>query len=166
MRFQSGRELARALRQVRGQSLPLDLRTEPVPLPRPNPISGKTLRFKWRRWAGAAAALVVSMASASIWLAWPVERTVSRRRTVRKSDRRFRLEQYRLALTQTLTLSFGDSRDLQVTPYGRVLELLSRFLGEGADVSIVMRSGHYSNTGAALVVVPTLLRDGGAGAHA
>ena len=34
VRFQSGRELARALRQVRGLTLPQDLRTIPVPAPR------------------------------------------------------------------------------------------------------------------------------------
>ena len=105
----------------------------------------------------------MSMASASIWLAWPVERTSVVVAPFGNQTGDTDLEQYRLALTQTLTLSLRDSRDLRVTPYNRVLELLRRFLGEGADVSNRDAiQAISSNTGATLVIVPTLLRDGAA----
>jgi len=162
IRFANGRELARALRQVRGHSIPLDFRTEQVPVPRPVPTQPgkKTSR---RPVLIAAAAAVLTIGVATIWLAWPVQRLSIAVAPFGNQTGDSDLEQYRLALTQTLTLSLGDSRDLQVTPYGRVLEVLRRFLHQKADVS--NRDAIQSltaNTGATLVVVPTLLRDGGA----
>ena len=56
VRFQNGRTLARALRQVRGLSVPLDLRTQPMEAPAP-PNLPRRLR---RRWAITAAAVAVT----------------------------------------------------------------------------------------------------------
>jgi serine/threonine protein kinase/tetratricopeptide (TPR) repeat protein len=161
VRFTSGRELARALRQVRGLSIPIDFRTEQVAVPKPvAPVDKK--RSPRKLLAGVAAAVLV-IGSTWTWLAWPVERVAIAVAPFSNQTGDSDLEQYRLALTQTLTLSLEDSRDLQVTPYGRVLEVLRRFIQQKADVSnrdaiqVITAS-----TGAALVVVPTLLRDGGA----
>ena len=161
VRFTNGRELARALRQVRGLSIPIDFRTEPVAVPKSvAPVAKK--RSPRKLLAGVAAAVLV-IGSTWTWLAWPVERVAIAVAPFSNQTGDSDLEQYRLALTQTLTLSLEDSRDLQVTPYGRVLEVLRRFVQQKADVSnrdaiqVITAS-----TGAALVVVPTLLRDGGA----
>jgi serine/threonine protein kinase/tetratricopeptide (TPR) repeat protein len=163
IRFANGRDLARALRQVRGQSMPPDLRTEPVPRPTPKPTSSDMGRFRWRPWAAAAVALVLIVAVAAAWLAWPVDRTSIVVAPFGNQTGDTDLEQYRLALTQTLTLSLSDARDLKMVPYSRVLEILRRFLDQRADVSNRDAIQAISaNTGAALVVVPTLLRDGGA----
>ena len=61
VRFQSARDLARALRLLQGRTLPLDLRTEPLPLVEPG--VGRDLAARPRRWwttrAGLTAAAVV-----------------------------------------------------------------------------------------------------------
>jgi tetratricopeptide (TPR) repeat protein len=72
------------------------------------------------------------------------------------------LDEYRLALTQTLALALRDSANVAVTPYARVLEPLGRFVDANADVSSREAvTAVAASTGAAHVLVPTLLRDGG-----
>jgi tetratricopeptide (TPR) repeat protein/TolB-like protein len=164
IRFANGRELSRALRQARGHSIPIDFRTEPVRVegrtPAPPPPVKNTSR---RKVLVAVAAAVLAIGAASAWLSRPVERLSLAVAPFGNQTGDSDLEQYRLALTQSLTLSLGDSRDLQVTPYGRVLEVLRRFQQQKADVSNRDAiQAITSNTGASLVVVPTLLRDGGA----
>ena len=161
VRFKDGRELARALRQVRGQSLPLDLRTEPVSVPKlAELVTDKKRRS--RSWVAATAATLVVIGIVTIWLAWPVNRRSIVVAPFGNQSGDSDLEQYRLALTQTLTLSLRDARDLRVVPYARVLEVLRRFSRQGSDVSSRDAiQAITAATGAELVVVPTLLRDGG-----
>ena len=161
IRFANGRELARALRQVRGHSIPLDFRTEQVVLPRPV-LPAPDKKTSRRTVLIAAAVVVLTIGVATIWLAWPVERLSIAVAPFGNQTGDSDLEQYRLALTQTLTLSLADSRDLKVTPYSRVLEVLRRFLQQKADVSSRDAIQAITEaTGAELVAVPTLLRDGG-----
>jgi tetratricopeptide (TPR) repeat protein len=164
VRFANGRELSRALRQVRGQSIPIDFRTEPVHVgvvtPAPRPPIKRTYR---RKVLVAVAAALLAIGVATIWLTWPVERLSIAVAPFGNQTGDPDLEQYRLALTQTLTLSLSDARDLQVAPYARVLEILRRFVQQKADVSSRDAiQAVTAATGAELVVVPTLLRDGGA----
>jgi serine/threonine-protein kinase len=163
VRFANGRELSRALRQVRGHSIPIDFRTEPVHVEAVTPVSRPPLKRAYRRKVlVAVAAAVLAIGVATIWLTWPVERLSIAVAPFGNQTGDSDLEQYRLALTQTLTLSLSDARDLQVAPYGRVLEILRRFVQQKADVSNRDAiQAITANTGAALVVVPTLLRDGG-----
>jgi len=75
IRFANGRELSRALRQVRGHSIPLEFRTEQVVVQKPAPptpaLDRNTSR---RRVLIAAASAVLAIGVATTWLAWPVER--------------------------------------------------------------------------------------------
>ncbi|HZM96308.1 MAG TPA: protein kinase [Vicinamibacterales bacterium] len=66
IRFANGRDLARALRQVRGQSMPLDLRTEVVVAPHP-PVS-KVRRLPRWKIATAGVALTGVLAVTTMWL--------------------------------------------------------------------------------------------------
>jgi len=162
IRFANGRTLARALREVRGQSLPLDLRTEAVTLPLPRPIGEKRRRSRRKIWATAAVLAAVT-AGASTYLAWPVARTSIVVAPFGNQTGDTDLDQYRLALTHSLTASLRDSTDLQVAPYGRVLEVLRRFIDERSDISNREAiQAITANVGASFVIVPTLLRDGAA----
>jgi tetratricopeptide (TPR) repeat protein len=71
IRFQSGRELARALRQARGLTVPQDLRTQVVV---PPPVATRGARRR-ARWAVAAAVTVAAVViGAPAWLLAPIER--------------------------------------------------------------------------------------------
>ena len=160
VRFANGRELARALRQVRGYSIPIDFRTEPVVAPKPAPQP--PVKKSHRKAFVAVAAVVVLIGAAATWLAWPVKRTTIVVAPFGNQSGDSDLEQYRLPLTQTLMLLLRDARDLRVIPYGRVLEILRRFIRDESDVSSRDAiQAITAATGAELVVVPTLLRDGG-----
>jgi tetratricopeptide (TPR) repeat protein len=159
VRYQSGRALARALRQVRGLSIPLDLRTEPVPSP-PSRAPRRRARLSWRV---AVAAVVTLLTGAVAYLAAfppPPARIVVAPFGNHTGDSG--LEGYRLALTHTLTLALRDSRGVSVAPYRRVLQVLNRFVRDGVDVaSRDVIAAIAADTGIPLVIVPTLHRDGG-----
>ena len=137
-RYQSARELARVLRQLQGRSVPLDLRTEPLPL-----VQGRGLqagRKGSRRAAimwGATAAGVLAAAAAGIyvWLARPIERTPIAIVPIANHTGEPELDGYRLALTQGLMAELSDSPNLRVISYARTLEVLRRFVDGGGDVS-------------------------------
>src|SRR5262245_42754412 len=69
VRFQSGRALARSLRQVRGLSVPLDLRTEALPfVDVPPQREGRASRRRWPRAVMAVVAVVVLVVGApAVW---------------------------------------------------------------------------------------------------
>jgi tetratricopeptide (TPR) repeat protein len=73
VRFKDGREMARSLRHARGQSLPLDLRTQPVPVPR-LPALREEKRSTWKKRAAAAGLTLALIASLTSWALWPAER--------------------------------------------------------------------------------------------
>jgi tetratricopeptide (TPR) repeat protein/TolB-like protein len=163
VRYQNGRELARALRQARGHTVPLELHTQPIDVPA-RALSAPRRHRRLTRWAASLAAmlLAVALAGASLW--WPpADRTrvavVPFMNLTGDPD----LEQYRLPLTYALTMALQDSRDLSVVPYSRIFEVVRRFLSAKADVS--SRDAIHAiqtNTDATLVLVPALLREGGA----
>jgi len=157
IRYQNGRELSRALRQLRGLTLPVTEVVTPPADPRPV-VSDASPK---RRVRIAAAAIVIAVAAGGIWLAQPVERIPITVAPFGNQSGDSDLDQYRLALTQALTASLRDAPDLHVTPYSRVLEVLRRFVGEGSDVSNRDAiQAITASTGATLVVMPTLLREG------
>ncbi|HLG55660.1 MAG TPA: protein kinase [Vicinamibacterales bacterium] len=159
VRYASGRELARALRQVRGYSVPLDLRTEPVPAPQP--IQSLALLPPKRVVAAASLFLLAGMSWAYLWLV-PADRVRVVVAPFGNQTGDDDLGQYRLALTQTLALALRDSPDLSVVPYGRVSDIAQKFLRAGADVSNREAiQAIAAQTSGALVIVPNLLREGG-----
>ena len=137
VRFKDGRELARALRQVRGQSLPLDLRTMPVHVPPPaTPApAGHHRPRRWRMWAVAAAVvLAASVGLTYQWLA-PVERIPIAVAPVVNQTRYSELDSYRLALTYTLISELSESPNVRVLPYTRLLQIIRRYLAGGSDIA-------------------------------
>jgi FimV-like protein len=160
VRFQSGRELARALRHVRGLSVPLELRAEPVPSPGVEQVKRSRIPARVVRLT-AGVVLVAVLAAVFLW-SLPVDRPRVVIAPFGNQTGDSGLDEYRLALTQTLAMALRDSSDVLVTPYARVLEPLGRFVSVGTDVSSRDAiDAVEANTGAALVLVPTLLREGG-----
>jgi len=158
VRYQSGRALARALRQIRGLSIPLDLRSEPITSP-----VGRVARRRAKTGRRAAVAAVLTMLlGGATYIATvrsePAQVVVT---PFGNQTGDAALDEYRLALTQTLSLALRGSSGVSVTSYARVLEPLSQFVSAGADVSSREAvTAIAANSGDALVLVPTLLRDG------
>jgi serine/threonine protein kinase/tetratricopeptide (TPR) repeat protein len=138
VRFANGREVARALRQLRGHSLPVDLRTEPVAVkPR---IEGRRQTFRGRPLTLTAIAVAASAAlflGGSMLYRWwtPVERIPIAVAPVTNQTRYSELDPYRLALTHTLIRELSDSPNVRVLPYNRLIQIVGRFLGRGSDIS-------------------------------
>jgi len=167
VRYQSGRALARALRQLRGLSVPLDLRTEPLPA-----VDGeqrrtpRLRRVQSRTWFTVAAALLLMVAAATVWLLRPIERSVVVVTPVVNQTGRAELDPYRLALTEIATARLAQSRDVRPIPYRRLLQGLQRF-SRGGDSDVTSRDAVQSiatDAGAATIIVPTLLYDSPSGA--
>jgi tetratricopeptide (TPR) repeat protein len=105
-----------------------------------------------------AAAFVVVAASLSMWLFTPVPRMAIAIAPVANQSGYTELDDYRLALTHTLSAALGESRTVRVTSYERLFEIIRRFALNGTDVSsreAIQAIG--ANSGAQIVVVPTLL---------
>jgi tetratricopeptide (TPR) repeat protein len=160
VRYQSGRAMARALRMVRGQSLPQDLRTEPIPVPTPPPSPV----VRWKK--GLAIATVIAFVAGGLgWWAYlliPFERTPVVVVPLANGTGYDTLEPYRLALTHTLVLELADSPNLAVTGWTQTLERLRGVIASGGDPSSrqVMQSLTPDGPGA-LMLVPTLLNESG-----
>jgi tetratricopeptide (TPR) repeat protein len=162
VRFQTARDMARALRRLQGRTLPLDLRTEPLPPVDALPRVGRRLR--WTRGAVAAMAAIVGVLVATLlWVFLPAERLPVAVAPVMNQTGYAELDPYRLALTQELTAQLTASRVVRVLPYDRLLQIVRPFRHAGNDISsrealqaIAMHSG------AQLIVVPTLLYENGA----
>ncbi|HWN87003.1 MAG TPA: protein kinase [Vicinamibacterales bacterium] len=161
VRFASGRELARALRQVQGQTVPLDLRTEQVQVPQA--AWRRRTRRHGRAIAGAVAAAVLLVAVAAWYATRPVVRTFVAVAPVANATGDRTLDPYRLGLTFAMTRELAESSRIRVLPYQRLLLPLRRFMLEQADVSSADAIRAVSSaSGAAVVVAPVLLYDRGA----
>jgi len=161
VRFQTARDLARALRRLQGRTLPLDLRTEPLPR---IDVAPAARRPRWtRRSTAATGALLAVLAGAPLWIFWPVERIPVAVAPVVNQTGYAELDSYRMALTQELTAQLADSGVVRVLPYERLVQIVRRFRQGRGDVSsrealqaIAMHGG------ADVIIVPTLLYENGA----
>jgi tetratricopeptide (TPR) repeat protein len=161
-RYQSARELARDLRLLQGRTLPIELRTEYVSVAAGRQVPPKRRRWTKLRMAIAAAVVVLSVGIPAAVFA-PIERTGVVVAPLGNQTGYAELERFRLALTQLLTDQLADSRVVRVVPYERVLQIVRRSRRDGQDPS--SREALQSiadNAGVAVVVVPTLLYEGGA----
>jgi tetratricopeptide (TPR) repeat protein len=167
VRYPSGRELARALRQVRGLSVPLDLRTEPLPgVDADQQRSRRRGLVQRRKVVTIVSALLLVIAVAAVWLLRPIERSVVAIAPVVNQTGRVELDTYRLALTEMATARVAQSRDVRPIPYRRVLQALQRF-SRGENGDITSRDAVQSiatDVGAPTIVIPTLLYDSPSGA--
>jgi len=166
VRFQSGRAFARALRQARGLSVPLDLRTEALPVPDvPRPRVRERRRTRPRAFIAVAAAVVLVLGVPAVWLLRPNERSAVMVAPVVNQTGRAELDAYRLALTEIATDRLAQSRDVRPVSYRRLLQALQRFSrGTGGDVtSRDALQSMATDAGAGVIILPTLLYDNASG---
>ena len=161
-RFQSARELARDLRLLQGRTIPLDLLTAPINAPA---LRVAPPRRWWRSRAALAAAalVVVAVTGAPLWILTPVARVPVVVVPVVNQTGYAELDPYRAALTQELIAELEDSPALRVLPYERELQILRRFRTGGQDISNREAvQALTANSGARIVIAPTLLYENGA----
>jgi tetratricopeptide (TPR) repeat protein len=162
-RYQSARELARDLRLLQGRTVPVDLRTETLPMiplpgaPRRLSRKARVLRAATpaRVVAGVAVAAVVA-AGVYWWLARPIVRVPIAIAPVANHTGEPELDGYRLALTAMLVDELAESPNVRVVPYPRLLEIVRRFIGAGDVSSTEAIQAIATHSGAAFVVVPSL----------
>ncbi|MBI3048671.1 MAG: protein kinase [Acidobacteria bacterium] len=164
VRFQSARDMARALRRLQGRTLPLDLRTEPLPhldvtpavMPRPR-------RRTTRRGLAAAAVLAAAVVGTPLWVFSPVERIPVAVAPVVNQTGYAELDPYRLALTEDLIARLADSRVVRVLPYERLLQIVRRFRQPDNDISSrEALQAIATHTGARAIIIPALVYENGA----
>jgi tetratricopeptide (TPR) repeat protein len=160
VRFASGRELARALRHVRGLSVPLDLRTKPVPVSEAMTVPPPR-RVRWTRWA-AAAALVVA-ATMIVWLGGPADRVAVAIAPTVNAAGEPSLDGYLLALTEELADQLDDVEGIRVLPHAELLRIVRQFRQPGRDVtSRETLQAIARRSGARVLIVPRIrYSDGG-----
>jgi tetratricopeptide (TPR) repeat protein len=163
VRFASGRELARALRQVQGHTVPLELQTGVVELPRTQGARAREGRSRrWRMLATVALVLAAAGGLVAWYVSRPPLRTFVAVAPVVNGTGDRTLEPYRLALTLELTRELAESRNVQVLSYPRVLPTLQRVLADERDQSAAAVQAAAGASGAQVVVVPSLIYDSGA----
>ena len=163
VRFASGRDLARALRQVQGHTVPLELQTSVVVVPSDRAAAARRRRVRWKVLAAAAVVLAAVGGGAWWYVSRPIPRAYVAIAPVVNGTGDSALDPYRAGLTLALTRELGESRDVRVLPYTRLLQLLRGPLLAGTDLAApeavrAIRAG----SGAPVIVVPTLLYDRGA----
>ena len=162
VRFGSARDLARALRQARGQSVPQDLRTVPLDVHGIEASRAATRRRSRRAYAVAAAAIAVA-AVVTAWLVYPYTRVPMAVAPLVNDTGYTVLDPYEMALTEELVSRLADSPVARVVPYERLLQIVRPFRdGARADDADAVRQAIAAHSGAAAVVVPALVREGNA----
>jgi tetratricopeptide (TPR) repeat protein len=132
IRYASGRELARALRQVRGQTMPLDLRTEPVQVPH----SAREVPVRRRsRWRWAVAAAIVAVLGGAGWGLLPRERVPIVIIPVANQTGLPELDPYVPALTYAIIEQLSESAYVRPVPWTRMLETLRGFAAKKTVLS-------------------------------
>ena len=161
-RYQSARELARDLRLLQGRTIPLDLLTAPINAPALH-IAPPQRWWRSRAALAAAALFVLAATGVPLWLFAPVARVPVVVAPVVNQTGDAELDAYRAALTQELIAELSDSPAVRVLPWDRELQILRRFRGGAQDIS--SREAIQSltaNSGAGVIIAPTLLYENGA----
>jgi tetratricopeptide (TPR) repeat protein len=166
-RYQDAREMARELRMLQGRTVPVDLRTETLPLiPLGDPAEESWWR-RMRRSATPARAIAVGVLVAAVaagvwtWTSRPVVRIPIAIAPLANHTGEPELDEYRLALTEALIDELGESPNVRVVPYLRLLEIVRRFISAGDPSSTDAIHAIATHAGVAFVVVPSLeYRDG------
>jgi tetratricopeptide (TPR) repeat protein len=162
VRFKDGRELARALRQVRGQSLPPDLLTVAVSAPDSQLArrgqGGRAL--VWRRAVGVIAA-TLAVAAGALWWALSGPRQVVAIAPVVNETGYDQLGAYRMALTNALLYALADSPTIRVVGHDELSEAVRGFRVDGRDLSsTAVIQAVAGSSGADFLIVPTILKEG------
>ena len=158
IRYQSGRDLARALRHIRGLSIPVDLITQRLHTP-----DVKTPMSTRRRRTPLLAAVLLAMVVAIGWLAWPVTPVTVAVAFASNQTGRTELDASLPALTAELSGQLAGVEGVRVIPYDRILQITRRFRAEAGSAS--GRDALQSiaqRTGARVLVMPTIAYADGA----
>ncbi|MCM3880389.1 MAG: serine/threonine-protein kinase [Vicinamibacterales bacterium] len=159
-RYQNARELAREIRFLQGRSLPMDLRTGPITVPSSIAARGRRRRA-WSLAAAGVGLLLVAAAGAYLWGLRPVERIPIAIAPVANHTGEPQIDDYRLALTEALIAELGESPNVRVVPYLRLVEIVRPFMSAGDISGSAAMHALSTQSGARFIVVPTLLsRDG------
>jgi tetratricopeptide (TPR) repeat protein len=161
VRYQSGRELARAIRQMRGLSVPLELRSAPVVAPLIG-LSGQgpSGTRRWRLLVGTA--LATAVVALVLWWFRPALRTPIVVAPVVNQTGYPALDAYRLALTLKLVRELTDSPNVAVLPWNETLDFVRGAMASGADPSSGgLMQAAVEATPDARLVVPTILYERG-----
>jgi tetratricopeptide (TPR) repeat protein/tRNA A-37 threonylcarbamoyl transferase component Bud32 len=161
VRFGGAREVARALRQVRGLTLPQDLRTIPVDTRAAQAVlqTARPRRAR-RRWIIAAGVAVVVVGAFAAWLSIPVSRVSVAIVPISNQTGDSSLDDYRMALTHEVIAQLADAGSIRVLPYDRLQEIVERFRSPGRDISsreTVQAVATHSQ--AQVLLVPALVYD-------
>jgi serine/threonine protein kinase/tetratricopeptide (TPR) repeat protein len=161
VRFQDGRTLARALRSARGLSVPVDLRSTTVIAPE---VVSHRRRLPLRTLMKVAAAIILAVVVGGFaWAIQPSPRVPIAVAPVINQTGFTSLQSFRPALTYLLTNQLGDSDDVRVLPYGRLVQITRRFAFEGVDLSSrAVIETISATTDSTFVLLPTLIYDNGA----
>ena len=164
-RYQSAREVARDIRLLQGRTVPLDLRTEPLPvLPGLEARQPLSRSQRMRRAVTPARAIAAVVALAAIvagtyaWMTRPVVRIPVAIAPATNHTGESELDAYRMALTQALVADLGESPNIRVVSYPRLLEIVRPFIGaENRDVSSSEAiQAIAAQSGARFIVMPSL----------
>jgi serine/threonine protein kinase/tetratricopeptide (TPR) repeat protein len=161
VRYASGRELARALRQVRGMSVPIELRTDVVvPPSSPRPRRWYT-RPPWRRIAALVVLLSLVTVGLGAWALMPAPRIPIAILPIVNLTGYRELEPHRLGLTHALSAGFVDSPTIRVIGHEQLSSILEGFRDESRDIASGEASRAIaSHSGAKVLVVVTILNEG------
>jgi serine/threonine protein kinase/tetratricopeptide (TPR) repeat protein len=141
VRFKDGREMARSLRQVRGLSLPLDLRTQPVAVPRAPAHEEK--RSTWKKRATATGLALALVASLTSWALWPAERIPIAVVPVVNLTGYSELDAFLPGLTHLIAVALMDSPTVRAIGHEHLSSILKG----------VQRRGHGLSSGEALQAI-------------
>jgi hypothetical protein len=164
VRYATGRELARALRQVRGQTVPMDLRTEAVDAPQrlaqlaPAPAK----RRSRKPLLAVAATLLLALAGGGAWVMWPVERVPIVVVPIANQTGFSELDPYRRALTHVIVEELADSPVVRPLSWPSTLQALRGFIERAEDIS--SREAVQALTVATstdTLILPTIVHEGG-----
>jgi serine/threonine protein kinase/Tfp pilus assembly protein PilF len=162
VRFANGRDLARALRLVRGHTVLLDVLTVPVSAP-PSHVARRQERRPraWTRTAGVVAATLAIAAGALWWATVSAPRKVVAIAPVVNESGHDLLGAYRMALTNALIDALTDSPIVRVVGHDELSEVIRGFRVQGRDLSSTgLIQAVAGNSGADFLIVPTILKDG------
>jgi serine/threonine protein kinase/tetratricopeptide (TPR) repeat protein len=157
VRHASGRELGRALRQVRGLSVPMELRTEPV-VPS---VAVRPARTGSRRpWALLASGVLVPIAIVSSLL-WPMDRIPVAIAPIANGTGNENLDQYGPGLTEALRYALSESRTVRILDHAQQSAITRRFRRFGREIpSNELQQAISANTQTQILVLPSLVREG------
>jgi tetratricopeptide (TPR) repeat protein/tRNA A-37 threonylcarbamoyl transferase component Bud32 len=156
-RFQNGHDLARALREARGLTLPIPVPPRARTAPSPSPPR----RHRRRAIAASAAAVAMAVGLVAGVLLWPGTRRAIAVVPVVNRTGYAELEPYRLGLTEALSSALSVSDVVRVVEHDQRTTVLRGILDGGRDpASGEAVQSLRSQTGAEMLVVVTLVNEG------